>query len=80
MSKTLIFVKGKFCAPCKTMEPQVDSLKEITVEKIFAEENMDWCREVGIRSTPSLVLKEDDQILEVATGVTQSQELLAKFK
>jgi thioredoxin 1 len=69
-----------WCGPCKTQDPILEEMKEdwgtkVTFEKIDVDENQDVANEYQVRSIPTIVVENDDGVVERFVGVTQREEL-----
>ncbi|MFB6300357.1 MAG: thioredoxin [Halobacteriales archaeon] len=80
MSVTLKDFYADWCGPCKTQEPILEELEEdwgdrITIERIDVDEHQDTANEYQVRSIPTLVVEDDDGVVERFVGVTQREQL-----
>jgi thioredoxin 1 len=79
MSVTLKDFYADWCGPCKTQDPILEDLEEeygdVEFEKIDVDENQDVANEYQVRSIPTLVVENDDGIVERFVGVTQAEDL-----
>ena len=69
-----------WCGPCKTQDPILEELEEdwgerVTFEKIDVDENQDVANEYQVRSIPTIVVENDDGVVERFVGVTQREDL-----
>jgi thioredoxin 1 len=69
-----------WCGPCKTQDPILEEMEEdwgteVTFEKIDVDENQDIANEYQVRSIPTIVVENDDGVVERFVGVTQREEL-----
>jgi thioredoxin 1 len=69
-----------WCGPCKTQDPILEELKEdwderVTFEKIDVDENQDVANDYQVRSIPTIVVENDDGVVERFVGVTQREDL-----
>jgi thioredoxin 1 len=68
-----------WCGPCKTQDPILEGLEEeydsVEFEKIDVDENQDIANEYQVRSLPTLIVENDDGIVERFVGVTQANDL-----
>jgi thioredoxin 1 len=69
-----------WCGPCKTQDPILEEMEEdwgteVTFEKIDVDENQDVANEYQVRSIPTIVVENDDGVVERFVGVTQREEL-----
>jgi thioredoxin 1 len=79
MPVTLKDFHADWCGPCKTQDPIVDELAEdypdLEVEKIDVDEQQDVANEYQVRSLPTLIVENDDGIVERFIGVTQRDDI-----
>ncbi|MFC7075528.1 thioredoxin family protein [Haloarcula halophila] len=79
MTVTLKDFYADWCGPCKTQDPILDDLKEewtdVEFEKINVDEEQDVANEYQVRSLPTLIVENDDGIVERFVGVTQADDL-----
>ncbi|MFT4922867.1 MAG: thioredoxin 1 [Haloarculaceae archaeon] len=79
MTVTLMDFYADWCGPCKTQDPILDELEEewpdVEFEKINVDEQQDVANEYQVRSLPTLIIEDDDGIVERFVGVTQADDL-----
>ncbi len=80
MAVTLLDFHADWCGPCKTQDPIIDELKDdwgdrFEVEKVDVEEREDVANEYKVRSLPTVVIENDDGVVERFVGVTQREDL-----
>jgi thioredoxin 1 len=85
MTVTLKDFHADWCGPCKTQDPIVDELEEewderVEFEKIDVDEEQDTANEYQVRSIPTIVIENEDGIVERFVGVTQKEKLEAAFE
>ena len=69
-----------WCGPCKTQDPILEDIEEDwgergQFEKIDVDENQDVANEYQVRSIPTLVVENDDGVVERFVGVTQREDI-----
>ncbi|ADQ68300.1 thioredoxin [Halogeometricum borinquense DSM 11551] len=68
-----------WCGPCKTQDPILDELEEeyadVEFEKVDVDEEQDVANEYQVRSLPTLIIENDDGIVDRFVGVTQREDL-----
>lgn len=74
-----------WCGPCKTQEPILEEMKEdwgdrVEFEKIDVDENQDVANSYQVRSIPTLVVENDDGVVERFVGVTQREDIESAFE
>jgi len=80
MTVTLKDFHADWCGPCKTQDPIVDELAEdwnesVEFEKIDVDEHQDIANEYHVRSIPTIVIEDDEGVIERFVGVTQREDL-----
>jgi thioredoxin 1 len=79
MTVTLKDFYADWCGPCKTQDPILDDLEdeygEVDFEKINVDEQQDVANEYHVRSLPTLIVENDDGIVERFVGVTQADDI-----
>ncbi|GAA0265035.1 thioredoxin [Halobacterium noricense] len=80
MTVTIKDFYADWCGPCKTQDPILEDLEEdygdrVTFEKIDVDENEDVANEYQVRSIPTVVVEDDDGVVERFVGVTQRDQL-----
>ena len=79
----LIDFWATWCGPCQMMAPILDEFAaehpEILVGKVNVDEEADLAAAFRIQSIPTLVAIRDGQLLKVAVGVQQKEQLAALF-
>ncbi|PSP48384.1 thiol reductase thioredoxin [Halobacteriales archaeon QH_7_69_31] len=79
MPVTLKDFYADWCGPCKTQDPIVEELAEeypdVDFEKVNVDESQAVANEYQVRSLPTLIVENDDGIVERFVGVTQRDDL-----
>ncbi|MDS0260718.1 thioredoxin family protein [Haloarcula sp. S1CR25-12] len=79
MAVTLKDFYADWCGPCKTQDPILEDLEEewgdVEFEKIDVDEEQDVANEYQVRSLPTLIVENDDGIVERFVGVTQAEDI-----
>jgi len=80
----LLYVSTKWCAPCKKMNPVIDSLsknyiKELTVLKLDLDQNMFLNEVYDMQSIPLFVLYKNNQQVWLKNGIIAYGELATKL-
>jgi thioredoxin 1 len=79
MAVTLKDFYADWCGPCKTQDPILEDLAEewadVEFEKINVDEEQDVANEYQVRSLPTLIVENDDGVVERFVGVTQADEI-----
>ena len=80
MSVRLKDFYADWCGPCKTQDPILEELEEdmdggVEFEKIDVDEEQEIANEYQVRSIPTLVVENDDGVVERFIGVTQREDI-----
>ncbi|WP_435077048.1 thioredoxin [Halococcus sp. AFM35] len=80
MSVRLKDFYADWCGPCKTQDPILEELEEdmdgsVEFEKIDVDQEQEVANEYQVRSIPTLVVENDDGVVERFIGVTQREEI-----
>ncbi|PSQ32593.1 thiol reductase thioredoxin [Halobacteriales archaeon SW_12_69_24] len=79
MPVTLKDFYADWCGPCKTQDPIIEELEadypDVDVEKVNVDEKQEVANEYQVRSLPTLIVENDDGIVERFVGVTQRNDL-----
>jgi thioredoxin 1 len=83
MEIKLLDFYADWCGPCKKQTPIVEEIKEdyedddrLTVEKIDIDEKEDMANEYNVRSIPTIIILEDDEVKHKFTGLTKKDDLV----
>ena len=84
MTVTLKDFYADWCGPCKTQDPILEELvedyPEVSFEKVNVDEEQDVANEYQVRSLPTVVVENDDGIVQRFVGVTQRDDIEAALK
>jgi len=79
MSVNLKDFYADWCGPCKTQDPILEKISEeypeVAFEKVDVDEDQETANEYQVRSLPTLVVENDDGIVERFVGVTQRDDI-----
>jgi thioredoxin 1 len=80
MAVKLMDFHADWCGPCKTQDPILDDIKEdwgekFDLVKVNVDEEQDVANEYQVRSLPTLIVENDDGIVERFVGVTQREDI-----
>ena len=79
MSVNLKDFYADWCGPCKTQDPILEEVEEeypdVSFEKVNVDEEQDTANEYQVRSLPTLVIENDDGIVQRFVGVTQRDDI-----
>ncbi|WP_049998434.1 thioredoxin [Halococcus sediminicola] len=80
MSVRLKDFYADWCGPCKTQDPILEEIEAdmdggVEFEKIDVDEEQEIANEYQVRSIPTLVVENDDGVVERFIGVTQREDI-----
>ncbi len=80
MTVTLKDFYADWCGPCKTQDPILEEIEEewgdrFDLEKVNVDEQQDIANEYQVRSLPTLIVENEDGIVERFVGVTQREDI-----
>ena len=80
MTVQLMDFYADWCGPCKTQDPILEEIEEDWGERfelvqIDVDEEQNVANEYQVRSLPTLIVENDDGIVERFVGVTQREDL-----
>jgi thioredoxin 1 len=80
MSVRILDFHADWCGPCKTQDPILEELEteegdQFDLEKVDVDENQDVANDYQVRSIPTLVVENDDGVVDRFVGVTQKEDL-----
>ncbi len=76
---------AEWCAPCKTMEPIIESLAEKLGDKVFfgkvnVEEERDAASEYQVSSIPAILFFKEGELKDREIGARSEEDLEEKIK
>ena len=85
MSVTLKDFRADWCGPCKTQDPILEELEEdwgdrFELEKVDVDEQQDVANEYQVRSLPTLVVENEEGVVDRFVGVTQREDIEAALE
>jgi thioredoxin 1 len=84
MTVTLKDFYADWCGPCKTQDPILEDIAEdygdVSFEKVDVDEEQDVANEYQVRSLPTVIVENDDGIVERFVGVTQREDIVAALE
>jgi thioredoxin 1 len=77
----LVDIFAPWCNPCKQLSPIIDEVSsetmgKVTVGKLNADENMDFCKEFNVRNIPTILLFKNGEVVERTTGLKSKKEIM----
>jgi thioredoxin 1 len=85
--KLLIDFFAEWCGPCKMIIPKLESFEsdfqDIKFVKIDIDKNRDYVMELGIRSVPTIMIYNGDEMVDTSIGVkpdTYYKDILNKVQ
>ena len=79
MTVTLKDFYADWCGPCKTQDPILEDIEEeypgVEFEKVNVDEQQDVANEYKVRSLPTLIIEDDEGVVERFVGVTQADDI-----
>ena len=85
--KILLDLFGSWCEPCKKLIPILESFEKeypnVTFVKMDISQNMDFVRELGVNSVPTVLIYNGNELIDKLVGVqpiTVYREILDKLK
>jgi len=80
MTVQLMDFYADWCGPCKTQDPILEDIKEdwgdrFELVQIDVDDEQDIANEYQVRSLPTLIVENDDGIVERFVGVTQADDI-----
>ncbi|GAB3326335.1 thioredoxin [Haloplanus rallus] len=79
MTVRLLDFYADWCGPCDAQDPILEELAEdygdVEFEKVDVEQNQDTANEYQVQSLPTVVVENDDGIVDRFVGVTQRPDI-----
>lgn len=74
-----------WCGPCKTQDSilediEADRGEEFVIEKINVDEEQELANDYQVRSLPTIIIENEDGVVERFIGVTQREDIEAALK
>ena len=70
------------CGPCKTQDPILEEVEAelgdaFELQKVDVDQEQDVANQYQVRSLPTLVVENDDGVVDRFVGVTQKEDITA---
>ena len=71
-----------WCGPCKTQDPILEEVEAelgdaFELQKVDVDQELDVANQYQVRSLPTLVVENDDGVVDRFVGVTQKEDITA---
>jgi thioredoxin len=70
--KILVDYWAKWCGPCKSLIPRLETIEsqypDVTFVKVDVDENMDSALDLGIRSVPTIIIYNGEKLISRSQG------------
>jgi thioredoxin 1 len=70
--KILVDFKARWCVPCKTLIPRLDTISNdypnVEFVSIDVDDNMDAALDMGIRSVPTVIIYDGEKLVNRSQG------------
>ncbi len=84
MTVRLLDFYADWCGPCKTQDPILDELvddfDEIEFQKVDVDEEQETANQYQVRSLPTVIVENDDGVVDRFVGVTQREDIEAALR
>ena len=82
MTVRLLDFYADWCGPCKTQDPILEDVQEelgdvFELQKVDVDEEQDVANQYQVRSLPTLIVENDDGVVDRFVGVTQKEDITA---
>ena len=67
--------KADWCGPCGQQSRILEDFDTIPVREIDIEEEQDLANQYNVRSLPTLILREDGEVVDNFVGLTDVQDI-----
>lgn len=81
---TILDFSAEWCGPCKKLSPIIDELAleypDLDIQKIDVDANKELVEKYKIRSIPTILFIQEDEVLEKLVGTVSKLELVEKIE
>ncbi|EMA61427.1 MULTISPECIES: thioredoxin family protein [Halorubrum] len=82
MTVRLLDFHADWCGPCKTQDPILEEIQEdlgdaFELQKVNVDEEQDVANQYQVRSLPTLIVENDEGVVDRFVGVTQREDIEA---
>jgi thioredoxin 1 len=82
MTVRLLDFHADWCGPCKTQDPILEEIQEdlgdaFELQKVNVDEEQDVANQYQVRSLPTLIIENDEGVVDRFVGVTQREDIEA---
>jgi thioredoxin 1 len=76
----IVYITAKWCGPCRMLSPvmdraSIDFSDSLSIFKMDADENMDYLKNLGVRSVPTLIMYQNGVEVERRSDVKDRMKL-----
>jgi len=80
MTVRLLDFHADWCGPCKTQDPILEELEaeqgdSFELQKVDVDEEQDVANQYQVRSLPTLIVENEEGVVDRFVGVTQKDDL-----
>lgn len=65
-----------WCPSCKTQDRELDKIDGIEVQKVNVDEDNTLAVKYGVRSLPTILLLDSEEVIKKFTGYTKAEEIM----
>lgn len=82
MTVRLLDFYADWCGPCKTQDPILEEIEAdlgdaFELQKVNVDEEQDVANQYQVRSLPTLIVENDEGVVDRFVGVTQREDIEA---
>ena len=81
---TILDFSAEWCGPCKKLSPIIEELAleypELDIQKIDVDANKELVDKYKIRSIPTILFIQEDEVLEKLVGAVSKFDLIEKIE